>query len=261
VSKDSKAVDKSKNKLKKLALRKRDEKEKAKDDAVVEISLDTVLTSSSTAVPSSSNVPLPIHKANSMNGKGASINPALGEDDSDDSEANVEIEAQEQALGLKGKGKVNGIKAFKQRDLVALAFAGDNVVSSFEEAKRREIASDAPREVDTTIPGWGSWGGTGTRKAPTKPHRIKKIAGIDPTTRADYNKHNIIISEKRDKKAGKYLVKDLPYPYTSKAQFERAMERPLGAEWNTRVGFQRATLPRVVMKPGIIIDPLEKQHS
>lgn len=86
------------------------------------------------------------------------------------------------------------------------------------------------------------------RKAPTKPQRIKKIAGIDPTTRADYNKHNIIISEKRDKKAGKYLVKDLPYPYTSKAQFERAMERPLGVEWNTRVGFQRATLPKVVMK-------------
>ena len=119
------------------------------------------------------------------------------------------------------------------------------------------------------------------RKAPTKPQRIKKIAGIDPTTRADYNKHNIIISEKRDKKAGKYLVKDLPYPYTSKAQFERAMERPLGVEWNTRVGFQRATLPKIVMKvrdfssiqevvnnklclpiqPGIIIDPLEKQHS
>jgi U3 small nucleolar RNA-associated protein 14 len=43
-------------------------------------------------------------------------------------------------------------------------------------------------------------------------------------------------------------VKDLPYPYTSKAQFERAMENPLGAEWNTRVAFQRATLPKVVKK-------------
>ena len=32
----------------------------------------------------------------------------------------------------------------------------DNYYSSqnFEEAKNREIASDAPREVDTTIPGW-----------------------------------------------------------------------------------------------------------
>ncbi|KIM35627.1 hypothetical protein M413DRAFT_449671 [Hebeloma cylindrosporum] len=264
VSKDSKAMDKSKNKLKKLALRKGDEQEKAKDDAVVEISVDTILASSSTTVLSSSKAPPPplaTQKAKLTNGKGAGKNLTGDEDDSEDSDANLEIEAQEQALDLKGKGKANGIKAFEQRDLVALAFAGDNVVSNFEEAKRREIASDAPREVDTTIPGWGSWGGTGMRKAPTKPHRIKKIAGIDPTTRADYNKHNIIISEKRDKKAGKYLVKDLPYPYTSKAQFERAMDRPLGVEWNTRVGFQRATLPKVVMKPGIIIDPLEKQHS
>ena len=46
----------------------------------------------------------------------------------------------------------------------------------------------------------------------------------------------------------KYIVKDLPYPYTSKAQFERAMDIPLGMEWNTRVGFQRGTLPRVVKK-------------
>jgi U3 small nucleolar RNA-associated protein 14 len=56
------------------------------------------------------------------------------------------------------------------------------------------------------------------------------------------------------------------------------MDQPLGKEWNTRVGFQRGTLPRVVKKvrslawiliavcvdlvafeqPGVIIDPLEK---
>ena len=87
---------------------------------------------------------------------------------------------------------------------------------------------------------------------PPKPQRIKKVAGIDPTTRADFNKKYIIISEKRDKKAGKYLVKDLPYPYMSKAQFERAMENPLGAEWNTRVAFQRGTLPKVVKKVCIV---------
>jgi hypothetical protein len=57
------------------------------------------------------------------------------------------------------------------------------------------------------------------------------------------------------------------------------MEQPLGTEWNTRVAFQRGTLPRVVKKvfsffdidvnaideltrciaqPGMIINPLEK---
>ena len=56
-------------------------------------------------------------------------------------------------------------------------------------------------------------------------------------------------------------MKDLPFPYTSRAQFERSLDTPLGIEWNTRVGFQRATLPRVVTKPGQVITPLEKQHA
>lgn len=94
----------------------------------------------------------------------------------------------------------------------------------------------------------GSWGGPSTRKAKPKPQFIKKIPGIAPTDRADHGKANIIISEKRDKKLAKYQVKDLPYPFTSRAQYERSMEAPLGAEWNTRVAFQKGTLPRVVKK-------------
>lgn len=27
-------------------------------------------------------------------------------------------------------------------------------IQDFEDAKRREIAADAPKEIDTTIPGW-----------------------------------------------------------------------------------------------------------
>ena len=104
----------------------------------------------------------------------------------------------------------------------------------------------------------GSWGGTGTKKAPPKPHLIQKRAGVDPTARADHKKAHVIISEKRDKKAARYLVKDLPYPYTSRAQFARSMEVPLGTEWNTRVGFQRSTLPKGVKKMGTVITPLEK---
>lgn len=94
----------------------------------------------------------------------------------------------------------------------------------------------------------GSWGGTGAKKATSKPFLIKKVAGINPRTREDYGKAHVIISEKRDKKAAKYMVKDLPYPYTSKAQHERSLQTPIGTEWNTRLGFQRGTLPRVVKK-------------
>ena len=130
VGKDSAILDKSKNKLKKQTKKFGEEKVKAKDDAVVEISMDDVVT-----FPSS------------------------------------EIEAQEMDLNQKGKGKSKGVKAFEQRELVARAFAGDNVVQvyfapyiflpcadffaqAFEDAKQRETAEDAPRTVDTTIPGW-----------------------------------------------------------------------------------------------------------
>ncbi|KAI0050580.1 Utp14-domain-containing protein [Auriscalpium vulgare] len=254
VGKDSTAAVKSKNKLKKRAKEREEEKERAKDDAVLELSADHMLLLPVTA-SSSSGAGLSKQKRSKKAKSSASGLPDGARDEDD---GNSEVEEQEQALSGKGKGKANGTMAFQQRDLVALAFAGDNVVQDFEEAKRREIQEDAPHEVDTTLAGWGSWGGTGTRKAPPKPHLIKKIAGIDPKSRADYGKAHVIISEKRDKKAAKYLVKDLPHPYTSRAQFERSLDTRVGTEWNTRLGFQRATMPKVTKKMGTVINPLEK---
>ncbi|KAJ7741584.1 Utp14-domain-containing protein [Mycena maculata] len=239
VSKDSKSMDKARHKLAKNE-KKLDKTAAAvaRGDEIVEIEMGKTL---------GSDVQQKLEPR------------ANGVVEDDDTDANSEVDAQEQALlKKKGKGGKADVKAFEQRDLVARAFAGDNVVRDFEDAKRREIASDAPREVDTTLPGWGSWGGPSTRKSKPKPQFIKKIPGVAPTDRADHNKAHIIISEKRDKKAAKYQVKDLPYPFTSRAQFERSMEAPLGAEWNTRVGFQKGTLPRVVKKMGMVIEPLEK---
>ncbi|KAJ7628055.1 Utp14 protein-domain-containing protein [Mycena rosella] len=232
VSKDSKAADKARHRLAKDGTKLgKSAVAAARDDGVVEIEVGKVL------------------------GDDGEANQ--GEDD----DANSEVDAQETALVLKKqKGKGKAVKAFEQRDLVALAFAGDNVVRDFEDAKRREIASDAPRVVDTTLPGWGAWGGPATRKhaSKPKPHLLKHVPGIAPAARADHGKAHVIISEKRDKKAAKYQVADLPYPFTSRAQYERSMEAPLGAEWNTRVGFQRGTLPRVVKKMGMVIEPLAK---
>ena len=99
----------------------------------------------------------------------------------------------------------------------------------------------------------GAWGGHGSKKAKPKPHLIKKIAGVDPTKRADAGKAHVIISEKKDKKASKYLVKDLPYPYTSRAQYERSLQTPVGTEWNTRVAFQKGTMPRVIKKACLLV--------
>ncbi|KAH9049529.1 Utp14-domain-containing protein [Lactarius hengduanensis] len=233
VSKGSDSVAKAKNKLRKRQRETEDEVAKARDDAVLEIT------------------PADLLLAPSQGSRRTRAGTSDSNSDEDD-----EVEEQEERLKRKGAGRK--YNAFEQRDLVTMAFAGDNVVEEFEETKRREIEDDAPREVDTSLPGWGAWGGQGTRKAPPKPHLIKKIAGITPQSRADFGKAHVIISEKRDKKAAKYLVQDLPYPYTGKAQFERSLENPLGKEWNTRTATQRATLPKITKKMGTIIKPLEK---
>ncbi|TRM67447.1 Utp14 protein-domain-containing protein [Schizophyllum amplum] len=267
VSKDSKPLDKSRAKMEKKGEKRQAERERAADDAVVDIDVSSVLskpakmdkaaeeksgekgkkagkhdTAKKTVAASPTSASAPTDAVNS-------------EDDSED-----EVELQEQALLKKKGGKNKGPAAFAQRDLVAMAFAGDNVVRQFEEAKQAEVNADAPKEIDTTLPGWGSWGGTGLKQR-SKPKFVKQVPGVAPAARADAGKKHLIVSERKDKKAAKYVVRDLPYPYTSVAQYERSMERPLGAEWNTRVGFQRGTLPKVVKKMGTVIDPLEKLHS
>ncbi|KAG8960552.1 hypothetical protein FRC03_006414 [Tulasnella sp. 419] len=229
ISKDSSFAAKSKNALKKQQQKGHEARTREQEDAIVEINLDNVLTVAGKEAP---------EKSRAKGVKNSMVDSAYEEKDDEDS--------------------IQNPKALRQRDLVALAFAGDNVVEEFEVAKRKEVESDAPRELDTTIPGWGSWTGPGTKKQVPNPKLVKKIAGVEPTRRADYNKSHVIISEKKDKKASKYQVKDLPYPFTSIAQYERSLEVPLGPEWNTRTGFQKATLPRVVKKMGTVITPVEK---
>ncbi|KAG2144709.1 Utp14 protein-domain-containing protein [Suillus bovinus] len=260
VQKGSDALAKSTNKLKKRIAKGGEEKERIQDDAVLEIDTNNVLTA---LEPDST--PAVMNTKHELKGKGKeipknnSVAVRISPVDADDSDGHSEVDEQERNLERKRqRGKSKGVTAFKQRELVSLAFAGDNVVQAFEDLKQAEIEADAPREVDTTLPGWGSWGGTGTKKLPPRPNLIKKIAGVDPSSRADYKKAHVIISEKRDKKAAKYLVKELPHPYTSHAQYARSMDIPIGAEWNTRVGFQRGTLPRVVKKMGAVIEPLVK---
>ncbi|KAG9312720.1 Utp14 protein-domain-containing protein [Chiua virens] len=251
VHKDADALAKSANKLKKDANEHQDERERARDDAVLNIDANAFLT-----VPGPPAASAPGKKRKGTTAKGVAKTSA--HDGSDDSDAASELDEQERTVEKKGEQTGKGVQAFQQRDLVALAFAGDNVVQAFEEAKRHEAEADAPKEVDTTLPGWGAWGGTGTTPRPPKSHLLKSIPGIAPSARADHAKPHLIISEKRDKKTNKYRVCELPHPYTSHAQFERRMAMPLGTEWNTRVGFQQGTLPRVVKKMGTVIDPLEK---
>ena len=139
------------------------------------------------------------------------------------------------------------------------------MTQDFGKEKQRQIEEDAPKIEDTSLPGWvcptvspyvgksltppqGSWGGKGLRKRRVDPRFLIQKPGIEPSTRKDFKRTNVIINEKKDKRAHQFLVKDLPYPYTSVAQYERSFDMPLGSEWNSRTMHQRETMPRVVKK-------------
>lgn len=94
----------------------------------------------------------------------------------------------------------------------------------------------------------GAWGGKGVKKPKNAKKFTRKVAGIEVAKRHDFGKSNVIISERKDKKAAKYQTKDLPYPYTSAAQYEASLSQAVGTEWATRGTHQKLTLPRVVTK-------------
>ena len=100
------------------ARKRAEEKEKAKEDANVDIEMTNVLSVS--AAPSKVTA----------KGKGKQRASATAdlEDGGDESDANSELDEQEKVMEWGKGGKGRGMKAFQQRDLVARAFAGDNVV-------------------------------------------------------------------------------------------------------------------------------------
>jgi U3 small nucleolar RNA-associated protein 14 len=104
VSKKSSLASKSKAALKKQLARTEDALSREADDAVVEISLDKAMTSSH-----AKQKPMQKSKQEGKE-KAKEANPVV-----DSAFRNSDDEGE-------------GVKAFEQRDLVALAFAGDNVV-------------------------------------------------------------------------------------------------------------------------------------
>lgn len=135
MGKDSADAEKSKDKLKKRGKKREEEKAKAKEDAVVGVEMASVMTLG-TAAPAASGSSTSAGPSTTSSGpsktpkkKGKKVASAAGEED-EESDGNSEVDAQEAALQSKAKGKAGrkDVQAFQQRDLVARAFAGDNVV-------------------------------------------------------------------------------------------------------------------------------------
>ena len=91
----------------------------------------------------------------------------------------------------------------RNQDLIRQAFAGDEVVASFEQEKQDTIRDEEEKMLDNTLPGWGAWTGTGISKREEKRNKGKvmiKIEGIKKEKRVDRGLEKVIINEKRVKK-------------------------------------------------------------
>jgi U3 small nucleolar RNA-associated protein 14 len=156
-----------------------------------------------------------------------------------------------------------------QQELMRRAFAADNTA---EEEFAREKAEQVERETGEKVPkvapeqpGWGSWTGEGApepKKRKPKRAVLKQAAAFDKATkaRADHGIAKVIIGERRNKKASKYKVEQVPYPFTSREQYERSLRHPLGREWNTAATTGKLTAPDVVVN-GSIIAPAKLSKS
>lgn len=145
---------------------------------------------------------------------------------------------------------------FKQQDVIAEAFAGDDVVAEFQEEKKRVIDDEDDKEVDTTLPGWGEWAGAGSKPKNKKRKFIKKVKGVvNKDKRRDKNLQNVIINEKVNKKNLKYQSSAVPFPFENREQYERSLRMPIGQEWTSRASHQELIKPRIMTKPGQVIDP------
>lgn len=88
--------------------------------------------------------------------------------------------------------------AIRDEELVARAFAGDDVVAQFEEEKEELVVEQDDKVVDNTLPGWGSWAGEGV--SGRKGKYLTKIEGVKRKDRRDAKLEKVIVNEKKVKK-------------------------------------------------------------
>ena len=69
----------------------------------------------------------------------------------------------------------------------------------------------------------------------------------------------VILNPKRSKRACLLKVAQVPYPFTSRSEYERYMARPVGQAWNDAPAVKKLTRPAVSVRAGAAIEPIRKQ--
>ena len=106
-----------------------------------------------------------------------------------------------------------------QRDIIAEAFADDNVIDEFKKEKKTLLDSRKPKDIDLTLPGWGEWGGGGLMPSKRKRRRFT-IKAPPAEKRRDENSGHLILNLDKDSKLSKHQVSNVPFPFRAVSDFE-----------------------------------------
>lgn len=145
-----------------------------------------------------------------------------------------------------------------RRLTLAEAFEDDDIVAQFQRDKDEEAKKNGPQEIDLSLPGWGAWGGCGID--PTKQKAKRRLVLKFPAAekRKPENKGNVVIIENGDEKLKKHRVANLPFPFTSVADYEQSIRTPLGSDFVPATAHKLLTKPAVTTKLGTIIKPMNE---
>nr|CAG4651940.1 EOG090X08JJ [Triops cancriformis] len=147
-----------------------------------------------------------------------------------------------------------------QRLTIAEAFAEDDIIDQFKAEKKRLVDASTPKEIDLSLPGWGSWGGADIK--PERARRKKKrfiIKAPPAPPRRDDNRGHLIINEKKNQALRNHQVKALPFPFTSVAAFESSIRAPVAPTFLPETASRALTKPKIVTRLGTVIEPMDEE--
>lgn len=147
----------------------------------------------------------------------------------------------------------------QQRMTIAQAFADDDVIDEFTREKDDVIEKSKPKDIDLTLPGWGSWGGEGIQISKKKKKRFT-IKAPPALPRKDEHLGHVILNEARHTAVSKHRVNEIPFPYRNVEQFEKSIRAPIGKAWNPETVHRDLVKPKVVTAIGKIIAPMDKSE-
>ena len=143
-----------------------------------------------------------------------------------------------------------------QQALVASLFGAavpETSKKSTSSKKTKSMTVEQPKEGDE-MPGWGSWIGEGVR------NKRKRKTEIEPATTKTSSKPSAIVhaldSSAVKAPLMKYQVKDIPYPYKSREEYEAANSMPLGPDWQSLTAHSEAVQPKICARLGAVVPPL-----